>query len=157
MANEKFRAGDFILRQGEDGDRAYLIVSGTVEVLIGEGGNEKAVATLGPGSVFGEMSLLAPGPRSATVRATADTECTVTSYDEFMTSIRDNPEQAIEFMKTLVQRLRKMNELMAAHGAERGLSGILWDMITAADLDDQTISDEERERRRAIADMRILF
>ena len=157
MANENFKSGDYILRQGEDGDRAYLILTGSVEVLVGEGAGEKVVAKLGPGAVFGEMSLLAPGPRSATVRATADTECTVTSYDDFMSSIRDNPEQAIEFMKTLVLRLRTMNELMAAQGAERGLSGVLWDLITAADLDDANISDEERERRRAIADMRILF
>ena len=157
MANESFKAGDVILKQGEDGDLAYLIHTGAVEILVGDGAKEKVVATLGPGDVFGEMSLLAPGPRSATVRATADTDCTVTSYNDFMNAIRDNPEQAIEFMKTLVLRLRKMNELMASLGGGRNLTSVLWDMVTAADLDDETISEEERERRRAIADMRILF
>ena len=157
MANGNFKAGDVILKQGEDGDLAYLIRTGAVEVIVGDGAKEKVIATLGPGDVFGEMSLLAPGPRSATIRATADTNCTVTSYSDFMNAIRDNPEQAIEFMKTLVLRLRKMNELMAAQAGGRSLTGILWDMVTAADLDDETISEEERERRRAIADMRILF
>ena len=156
MGNSRFKAGDVILKQGDDGDSAYLIVTGTVEVIVGEGAGARTVATLGAGDVFGEMSLLAPGPRSATVRATVDTECAVTSYDDFMDSIRDNPEQAVEFMRTLVLRLRKMNDLIASLDPKRGLTGVLWDWISAAGVD-EALSEEERERHLAIAGMRILF
>lgn len=156
MKNPRFKSGEVILKQGDDGNSAYLIVSGAVEVAVGEGSRSKTVATLGAGDVFGEMSLLAPGPRSATVRATDDTECVVTSYDDFMDSIRDNPEQAVEFLRTLVLRLRRMNELIASVDPKRGLTGVLWDWISEADLD-EGLSDEERERRLAISGMRIFF
>ena len=64
------------------------------------------------GEVFGEMSLIDPGPRSATVTAACDTECLAASYQDFVSAIEENPERAVGFMKTLVRRLRKMNDLL---------------------------------------------
>ena len=157
MENVNFKAGDVIISQGEDGDTAFVIVNGSVEVVIGEGPNAKVVAILNQGDVFGEMSLLAPGPRSATVKAVTDTDCTVTSYDAFMTSIRENPETAIAFMSTLVERLRKMNAMLAKLDAKRGLVGVLLDYISSAELDDPSVSEEERDRRRAVHEMPILW
>ena len=58
------------------------------------------------------MSLIEPGPRSATVTACSDTECLAASYQDFIAAIEENPERAVGFMKTLVRRLRKMNELL---------------------------------------------
>src|SRR5581483_3604116 len=80
MQKQTFKAGDTIIAEGAEGKTAYLIVSGSVEVSVGEGSQQKVLATLGPGEVFGEMCLIEPGPRSATVKATADTECAATSY-----------------------------------------------------------------------------
>lgn len=119
MQNIQFKAGDVILAEGEEGNSAFLITIGSVEVIIGEGKKAKVVATLKEGAIFGEMSLLEPGPRSATIKAVTDTECAVTSYDDFMASIQDNPEQAIKFMKTLVLRLRQMNEVMGNMDPQR--------------------------------------
>ena len=113
MKTVKFSAGDTILSQGETGDTAFLITAGSVEVIVGKGAKAKSVGTLETGEVFGEMSLIEPGPRSATVKAATDTECVATSYDEFMTSVQEHPERAIEFTKTLVRRLRQMNEFVA--------------------------------------------
>jgi CRP/FNR family cyclic AMP-dependent transcriptional regulator len=114
MKSVTFNAGDVIIAEGEEGNSAFLITNGSVEVIVGEGKKAKTVANLKDGDVFGEMSLLEPGPRSATIKALTKTECTVTSYDDFMVSIQDNPEQAIKFMKTLVLRLRQMNEVMGS-------------------------------------------
>src|SRR4249920_1066150 len=100
MQTIKFNAGETILSEGEAGDTAFLIVAGSVEVSIGEGAKAKTVGTLAGVDVFGEMSLIEPGPRSATVKAVTDTECIVTTYDEFIASIQANPERAVEFMKT---------------------------------------------------------
>jgi CRP-like cAMP-binding protein len=114
MQTVKFDAGDTILSEGEDGNTAFYILDGSAEVSIGKGAKAKSVGTLSAGDVFGEMSLIEPGPRSATVKAVTDTECLETSYEEFVAAIRDNPERAIMFMKTLVSRLRHMNELLVS-------------------------------------------
>jgi alkyl hydroperoxide reductase subunit AhpC/uncharacterized protein (DUF924 family) len=107
MQTVKFNAGDRILSEGEDGNTAFLIIAGSVEVSVGEGAKAKSVGTLDAGAVFGEMSLIEPGPRSATVKAVTDTECFVTNYDEVIASATANPERALEFMKTLVRRMRR--------------------------------------------------
>ena len=96
--------------RSEDGNTAFLIVSGSVEVSVGQEAKAKTVGTLDAGEVFGEMCLIDPGPRSATVKAVTNVECVATSYDEFIASIQSNPEQAMLFMKTLVRRLREMND-----------------------------------------------
>jgi CRP/FNR family transcriptional regulator, cyclic AMP receptor protein len=117
MQTIKFKAGDTIVREGDEGDTGFLITTGSVEVLIGEVG--RRVGTLEAGEVFGEMCLIDSGPRSATVRALTDVECLETSYEEFLKSIEERPDQALAFMKTLVQRLRQTNQLIEAIDPKR--------------------------------------
>ena len=151
MDTVHFSAGETILAEGETGSLAYLLVSGTVEVIVGAGAKAKRVATLGAGEVFGEMSLLEPGPRSATVRTITSVECVQTSYDDFIASIQDNPEQAIAFMKTLVRRLRQTNEMMAALDPQkRGLFEMIADWQKSVALADANLSDEEIVRKYAL-------
>lgn len=142
MQTVKFHAGDTILSEGEDGNTAFFILDGSVEVSIGKGAHAKSVGTLETGDVFGEMSLIEPGPRSATVIAVTDTECLETSYEEFVAAIRDDPEKAIMFMKTLVSRLRHMNELLVGiDPGRRSLREIFRDWHNSYE-------DAEAERRR---------
>jgi CRP/FNR family cyclic AMP-dependent transcriptional regulator len=124
----KFKAGDRIIYEGDDGDTAFLINSGVVEVSVGGGDKAKVLGRLAAGEVFGEMCLIEPGPRSATVRAVTDTECVMTTYDEFTASMHDKPETAVLFMKTLVRRLRQMNERFAkSDPAKRGIRAMFRD------------------------------
>jgi CRP/FNR family transcriptional regulator, cyclic AMP receptor protein len=126
MQNVAFKAGDTIIREGDEGDTAFFIVSGAVDVLVGRGDEATVVGRLGTGEVFGEMSLIEPGPRSATVTAACDTECLSASYHEFIAAMQENPERAVGFMKTLVRRLRKMNELLESASPEgRGFRAML--------------------------------
>jgi CRP-like cAMP-binding protein len=117
-----FKAGDTIIREGDEGDTGFLVITGSVEVLIGEGG--RRVATLEAGAVFGEMCLIEPGPRSAPVKALTDAECLAASYQEFIASIEEHPDYALAFMKTLVLRLRQMNELVEKIDSKR--HGLRW-------------------------------
>jgi len=136
MQTINFEPGDTILTEGEDGRTAYLLVSGSVEVLVGRGAKAKSVATLKAGEVFGEMSLLEPGPRSATVRALTRTQCTVTSYDDFIASIQEDPEKAVIFMRTLVSRIRRTNALLAElDPRKRGIRELLADMQKSVTLE----------------------
>lgn len=137
MRIETFSAGQTILTQGEEGDTAFQIMEGEVEIKVGEGKSEKTLGSLSAGEIFGEMSLIDPGPRSATVVATTDTKCAVTSFDEFTTTLQDDPQRAAEFMKTLVRRLRQMNEkMMNADPKRRGLFGMIREWQDSANLDD---------------------
>ena len=115
-----FKAGDVIIREGDEGATAYFIVTGEVEILVGQADAAKWIGTLRAGEVFGEMSLIDPGPRSATVKAATDVECLAASYEEFISAIEDHPERAVVFMKTLVRRLRLMNELIEKVAPEKG-------------------------------------
>jgi CRP/FNR family transcriptional regulator, cyclic AMP receptor protein len=133
MQNVAFRAGDTIIREGEEGDTAFFIISGMVDVSVGRGDEAAVVGRLGTGEVFGEMSLIEPGPRSATVTAACDTECLAASYQEFIAAMQENPERAVGFMKTLVRRLRKMNELLESASPEgRGFRAMLLECRPAA-------------------------
>jgi CRP-like cAMP-binding protein len=84
----------------------YLIRTG--EVVIERGG--KVIETLGPGGIFGEMALIDGSPRSATARVTTD--CVVAPINEktFLFLVHETPFFAIAVMRTLAERLRRMNE-----------------------------------------------
>jgi ABC-type multidrug transport system ATPase subunit/CRP-like cAMP-binding protein len=62
-------AGAIVCSEGDPADQFYLIGEGTLTVLIDSGGNQRELATLGPGEFFGEAALLSGGTRTATVRA----------------------------------------------------------------------------------------
>ena len=68
-----FKRGTYIVKEGEPGNAAYIIVSGKCDVLKIVNGAVTTMTTLGAGEVFGETAILSEGPRTATVLATEDT------------------------------------------------------------------------------------
>ena len=146
MQTVEFEAGETIITEGEVGDAAFLIISGSVEVSIGTGAEAKSVGILGAGDVFGEMSIIDPGPRSATVKATTTTQCVLTASAEFFTMAQTNPTHALEFMKTLVRRLRRMNERIVRTGPGTGQKIQQYLKVIIAGLDGHnTLSGSEME------------
>jgi signal transduction histidine kinase len=68
----RLAAGDWLFAEGEDGDHAYVIVEGEIEILKRSGSRDVLLALRGPGDVIGEMSLLEDAPRMAGARAKRD-------------------------------------------------------------------------------------
>ncbi|MEY3619460.1 MAG: hypothetical protein RL726_2158 [Actinomycetota bacterium] len=98
-------AGTVIVDQGQTGREAFVIISGSATVKR----NGKKVATLGTGSVVGELSLLDHGPRTATV--VAETECTmlVISQRQFLAVIDAIPAISHKLLATLAGRIRELD------------------------------------------------
>jgi CRP-like cAMP-binding protein len=66
----RFAPGAHIIHEGEPNDHFYMIARGHVDVLLRRGeGIEEPIACMGPGQYFGEVSMVRPGPSSASVRA----------------------------------------------------------------------------------------
>lgn len=73
----EFQAGEVIVRQGEAGNAAYMILSGTCRALVQKDGKELALRTMAEGEIFGELALLLEEPRSATVIAESNAQLMV--------------------------------------------------------------------------------
>jgi predicted Ser/Thr protein kinase len=69
FTRRRYAAGELIVREGERGERAYIVESGECEVFRGGPGREVAIRTIGPGEVIGELALFTAGPRTASIRA----------------------------------------------------------------------------------------
>ncbi len=95
-------AGHVICDQGQMGREAFVIMEGSAIVRR----NGKKVATLGPGSVVGELSLLDRGPRTATVTADTDVTLLVIDSRHFAGVLQDVPSLAGKIMAVLAGRIR---------------------------------------------------
>ncbi|HQU41401.1 MAG TPA: ATP-binding cassette domain-containing protein [Pirellulales bacterium] len=91
VALERFAAGDVVIRQGDPGDKLYVIRSGKAEVHVTKDGQTRQVATLGPGDFFGEAALISGEPRNATVRAGEPLEVYTLGKDDFKRVIDASP------------------------------------------------------------------
>lgn len=88
---ESKRDGEIILRQGDEGDRFYIITSGEVTVDRSEGGiSPKRLATLKRGDFFGEIALIKNVPRTATLTASGPVELLYLTRQEFYDVLRSN-------------------------------------------------------------------
>ena len=105
MKPARIESGADIFREGEQGDRMYIVSEGVVELSV----KGRIIATIGKGSIFGEMALIDDKPRSATARAKTDCELATIDEAKFFELVHEKPSFALEVMKVLVERLRMMD------------------------------------------------
>lgn len=109
LKTRQYRPGDPIIRIGETGTDFFIIQQGSVAVIVPDtSGNEEELALLGPGSFFGEISLLDGGPRTATARAASDLTLLSLGREDFLNYLREKPAVAIHILTILGQRTRGM-------------------------------------------------
>jgi len=97
--------GETIFRTYDMGTEMYVVLEGEVDLRIGA----NVVETLGPGEPFGEMALIDQAPRVATAVAKTPVKLAVISEKRFLFMIQCMPEFALQIMKVMADRLRKMN------------------------------------------------
>ena len=102
-----FEAGQALFHQGDVGDAAYVIISGTADVLVDSPGGEIRVASVKTNDIVGEIAILCDVPRTATVRASAHLETLKISKEHFWQLLMEYPTIAVEILRVLADRLTK--------------------------------------------------
>ena len=101
--------GEKIFETYDMGAEMYVVLEGEVELTIGS----RVVETLGPGEPFGEMALIDQAPRTATAIAKTPCKLAVIPERRFLFMVQQTPHFALQIMKVMADRLRKMNEALA--------------------------------------------
>ena len=104
----RYAVGDTIIAKGAMTREMFLVRKGKVGIVV----NEKTVEEVGPGGIFGEMSLIDMEPRSATAVAIADCEVVPINERLFVELVQESPYFALDVMRVLAQRIRLLDRLV---------------------------------------------
>jgi len=114
MASEKLSKGKVLFREGQEGDRLYVVVQGKIKLgTTSSDGRENLLGIFGPGQMFGELSLFDPKPRTATATAVTDSRLVSLAYDAVIGLVTSHPQTSLEVLRRLAQRLRESNEIVS--------------------------------------------
>jgi CRP-like cAMP-binding protein len=124
-ASLRFAPGEIIVRQGEPGDSAYVILDGEIEIYRETDAGELLLTVQGRNALVGEMGVLTRAPRAATARARSEVRALRISSDVFLKLVEENPGCAMHVMRLLSSRLAEQlherellrEQLRAAQGA----------------------------------------
>jgi CRP-like cAMP-binding protein len=106
--------GQALFEEGDPGDRLYVVSEGKIKLgQRSSDGRETLLAILGPGEMFGELSLFDPGPRTATATAVTDVMLLALSHADLRPWLTGRPEVALSLLRQVAQRLRRTNEVLA--------------------------------------------
>jgi CRP/FNR family transcriptional regulator, cyclic AMP receptor protein len=98
--------GKTLTREGDPGSEFFVVVKGSASATR----RGRKVATIGPGSFFGEMALLDQGPRAATVRADTDMQLLVLTSRAFSSLLEDVPSVTRRILRSVAERLRSAED-----------------------------------------------
>jgi zinc transporter ZupT len=132
IRSHRLKAGEILFKAGDAGDALYIVAHGKVEVLTtGLRDTEtsgSAIAVLGEGAAFGEMSLLSGGPRTATIRAAEDTDLLKIGKDDF--------ERLVATDRQLADAVKRISHQRAISNLSAGgTDAALWAKVASGSLD----------------------
>jgi CRP-like cAMP-binding protein len=111
MVSVKISKGSVLFAEGDEGDQLYVIADGKLKLGTSSGdGRENLLSILGPGEMFGELSLFDPGPRTSTATAVTDAKLLSLGQEKLLPWLAENPKVALQLLARLAQRLRRTNE-----------------------------------------------
>ncbi|HEY4898563.1 MAG TPA: Crp/Fnr family transcriptional regulator [Candidatus Nanopelagicaceae bacterium] len=114
MVSLKLNKGQVLFKEGQEGDRLYVVVTGKIKLgTTSNDGRENLLSILGPGEMFGELSLFDPEPRASTATAVTDSRLVSLAHGAVIGLVTTNPQTSLELLRRLAQRLRKSNEVLA--------------------------------------------
>ena len=108
-----FEAGQYLFRQGEEGDRMYTIQDGEVEVIVHKDGREVRVATRGPGDFVGEAVIFERGKHAADARALTRVRVLGVDRRNFLRRANEDPTLVFRVVQQLSRRVRELGEEVA--------------------------------------------
>ena len=106
----KYKKGDFVFRQGQEGDEMYIVQSGEIAIRKTIGDQRTTVNVLEKGDFFGEMSVLERLPRTADAEVVEDAGVITINSATFGEMIRSNPEIAVRMLRKYSMRMREYSE-----------------------------------------------
>ena len=99
-------AGQTLFHEGDDGAHMYAVIGGAVDIIV----RGNVVETVEAGGVFGEMALIEERKRSATAITKAETKLVHIDHKRFLNLVAGNPYFALQLMRIMAERLRRMDE-----------------------------------------------
>jgi len=113
MSGVKLNRGQTLFKEGDAGDRLFVVVDGKLKLgTTSNDGRENLLSILGPGDMFGELSLFDPGPRTATATAVVDSKLLALANDQVIGWVKEHPQVSLQLLGRLAQRLRKANDVL---------------------------------------------
>ena len=113
MVSVKISKGTILFAEGDGGDQLYVIAEGKLKLGTSSGdGRENLLSILGPGEMFGELSLFDPGPRTSTATAVTDAKLLSLGQEKLLPWLAENPKVSLQLLASLAQRLRRTNEVV---------------------------------------------
>jgi CRP/FNR family cyclic AMP-dependent transcriptional regulator len=113
MTFVKLRKGQSLFKEGDDGDHLFIVSNGKVKLgTKSPDGRENLLMILGPGDMFGDLSLFDSGPRTATATAVTDTKLLSLGQDKVIPWVKEHPEVSLHLLARLASRLRRTNEVV---------------------------------------------
>lgn len=103
-----------LFEEGASGDQLYVILDGKIKLTrAAADGRENLLSVLGPGEMFGELSLFDPRPRTASAVAVTDSRLAALAHANLRNWLTGRPDVALHLLQALAQRLRRANDVMA--------------------------------------------
>ena len=131
-----FVAGETVFREGDSGDTCYVVRSGRARAIREHvDGRSIALATFGPGEIFGELAMFDAELRSATIEAIEDTVAIAILGADMRRLLREHPDISLKLLSSLGRRLRETNERLARQSfqtVQSRVASVLAELVAVA-------------------------
>jgi CRP/FNR family cyclic AMP-dependent transcriptional regulator len=106
--------GERLFDEGDVGDRLYVVLDGKIKLTrTAADGRENLISLVGPGEMFGELSLFDPRPRTMSASAVTDVRLAALAHEDLRSWLSGHPDVALHLLAALARRLRRTNEVMS--------------------------------------------